>query len=908
MAGWFWANTDYFAYTGVCVTAFAVLDLWLRRRRPAGRLPRWVWPALAALLVAGWFFVTSAGRMERDRIRGFLEGIAPTYARELALLGHANLRLDTPPGDPAYLTMIEAMKRWKSVNPAISDIYTYRIVDGQIRFIVDSETDYDRDGVFAGAREGRVPIGQEYQEADPPMFEALAGVATFSDDPVQDEWGTWVSAQVPIRAPDGQVEAALGVDYPAASWSEAIAFGRQRMEWFLAIPVLILGFSGAMTGVLRAELGARRAVEAQLRESEAHLRTAIDSLPSDLWVMDTAGHYVMQNETSRSWWGDRLGHALVDLPVEPAVRQLWGTNNRRAFAGEVVREEARISLRGTRRDLYTIIAPVKLGGRVTGILGVNIDVTDRVAAEESRRQSEQRLSLHVHQTPLAVIECDPCEKITAWNPAAERIFGYTREEAIGRPASDLIGAGPGGVQTVAAWRALRREGGSGCSTHENLTKDGRSIVCEWTYTLLVSGEGSVIGIVALALDVSERVAMDKRLQQAQKLESIGQLAAGVAHEFNNLLTPMMIQVGMLQDAYYDNPQMIERLRPIDQAITQAAELNRRILSVGRKASDPIELLRLGPLVKNAVELLRHTLDRRIEMTIELDSSLGVLAISQAAVSQILMNLALNARDTLLEKLERAPAGPLGEWRPRLIVRTRSVSLPPSRNIPGKNEARLCQCLSVNDNGLGIAAPDRSRLFEPFFTTKAPGKGTGLGLAVVWGAVNQLGGWIEVESEPGQGTTFQIYFPQPTEPGAPLREANGVSASRWPHPTEAGQRRILLVEDNTLVMHTVASTLERAGYRVTQAQDGEQAWLLIDQAETDFDLLLTDLNMPRLSGRDLLVRLRENAFEAPVMVLSGLVDAEQRKELEKLGAHAILSKPIAAVDLLGSVARTLAAAN
>ncbi len=279
MGDWFDANGDYLLFAAAVAAGFAGLDAWLRRRAQPGGLPRWTWPVGAVVLAAGWLLVAAGGEAEHARIRSFLQGVAPTYAQELERMGHAGMAVTTAPDDPVYLAMVEAQKRWLRVNPTVADIYTYRRLDGRVRLMVDSETDYNRDGRYEGTREARLPIGKVYEQADEPMLRALDGTPTFSARPVRDEWGVWVSAQVPLRDAQGRVEAALGVDYPAEEWVRAIAHGRQRMLWFLAIPLLILGFASTLTGALRAELAARLGVEQKLRESEARLRAAIENLP-----------------------------------------------------------------------------------------------------------------------------------------------------------------------------------------------------------------------------------------------------------------------------------------------------------------------------------------------------------------------------------------------------------------------------------------------------------------------------------------------------------------------------------------------------------------------------------------------------------------------------------------------------
>ncbi|MFA6289798.1 MAG: PAS domain S-box protein [Opitutaceae bacterium] len=895
MSGWISENRDYFVFVITGLAVFGLLEGWLRGRKPHGRLPVVAWPVLLILLGAGWFLVDGAGRAESRRIQSFLEGVAPTYAQEIERMGHGRITPDTPSDDPGYLAMIEAMKRWKAVNPTVTDIYTFRRIDGKVRLMVDSETDYNHDGKFEGKREQRIPIGREYPEADDGMLQALDGHGTFSDMPVRDEWGVWVSAQVPLRDAAGRVEGALGVDYPAGKWIESIALGRQRMLWLLAIPMLILGFGAAVTGVLKAEIDERERIDEQLRSSEAHLRTAIDNMPFDFWVMDESGRYVLINTVACQNWGNCLGKTLADLDLPPETRKHWENNNRRAFAGELLRGEGTFEHNGRVRHSYNIIAPVRVGGRIAGILGLNLDMTERIGAEEALRKSERRLALHVRQTPLAVIEWDLDFRVTAWNPAAEHIFGYSAAEVIGRDAVGLIVPAEARGKVMEVWQAILGHHGGTRSTNHNITKQGKVILCEWYNTPLVDDNGQVIGVASNCQDITERDDLEKQVRQTQKIESLGQLAAGVAHEFNNLLTPMMLRLEMLRIDRAGDTVLLTSLRAIEDAIEQAAQLNQRILSVGQRSSGKRELLLLNRLVDDTLGLLRHTLDRRIELAVQLAPGLGPLSLDRAHVAQIVVNLVINARDALMQKIEDgAPVG----WTPCITLSTeRMESAQGGAGVSTAPFARSWQRLTITDNGTGMSPEVKAKAFEPFYTTKPPGRGTGLGLAVVWNVVKSLDGWIELESQPGQGTTFHVYFPVPTAPAAGVVEAGSSSGSPGHAADEVGQAlRILLVEDNVTVAETINALLTRSGHAVTYAQNGEEAWELFRLRPASFDLILTDENMPVMSGTELLGRIREAGHQIRVVVVSGHLGAEKMDELQRLHVDSILQKPFLPKDL------------
>ncbi len=899
MKEWLEANWDYLAFSAASVLAFALLDLALRRRQPPTRLTWQTWPILAFILGLGWFTVKWDGHRERAPIEEFMKLVAPTYAVELERMGHAKLTLDTPPDDPNYLAMIEAEKRWLKVNPDIADIYTHRRrPDGKVVLMVDSETDYNHDGKYDGPHEARTPLGEVYDHVDQSLLDAFDGQIGFTTAPIHDDWGTWVSAMIPMRDEAGKVEAVLGVDYPAASWIAANARGRLRGMALLALPLLGLAAASGLISFMRAELRTRRKIADDLTESEARLRAAIDNMPFEVWAMDAAGHYTLGNPVVERTWGRNLGQSLADVDVHPDVRAHWAESNRRAFAGETATGEVTYVVRGRRRNYFFVVAPIRVGDKITGIIGVNLDITDRVQAENARRLSEQRLALHVRQTPLGVIEWDLNHRITSWNPAAERIFGFTAAETVGRCGFELLVPPSARKHVDEIWAAILANKGGFRSTNENLTKDGRTIICEWYNTPLVDDHGEVIGAASLAQDVSERDALERQLRQAQKMESIGQLAGGVAHEFNNLLTPMLIQTDQIEIEYARDRRLLQLLRPIQEAIVQAAQLNQRILAVGRRSPEERQFLPLNDMVENAVALLRPGFDHRIELGLSLAPGLPPLWLDRSQVTQIVMNLALNARDTLLDKVGHG--APLG-WRPRLTIATARLDAVKPVALGGAAVPAIpCQRLTVTDNGLGIPAGVRTRIFEPFYTTKEPGKGTGLGLAVVWNVVQNLAGWIEITDGPhSEGTTFHVYFPMPLQTESdPLATATAPAVMAPPAKREP--LRVLLVEDNALVSNTLIALLSSAGHAVVSAQNGEEGWDIFSRRSGQFDLVLADYNMPRLNGADLARRVRAANFPGRFILVSGFLTSEKVEELKNIGVDMTLNKPISSAALLAAL--------
>jgi PAS domain S-box-containing protein len=509
----------------------------------------------------------------------------------------------------------------------------------------------------------------------------------------------------------------------------------------------------------------------------------------------------------------------------------------------------------------------------------------RLAAE--RDELLQRLKLHIERMPLAYILLDAQMRITDWNPAAERIFGFSRDEAIGMapPFEKLV---PPHAQAEAARITNRVLSGdfTAHAVHDNLTKAGRTITCEWFNTPLMAADGSFSGLLCLVQDISDRRRLEEQIRQAQKMEAIGRLAGGVAHDFNNLLTVISGYTDMaLKSLRRDDPTR-EILEEVHKAGNRAAALTRQLLAFSRKQVLMPVVLDLNELVRELEKMLVRLIGEDIDLAIRPAPRLWPVRVDAGQMEQVVMNLVVNARDAM-------PEGG------KLTIETSNVTL--GDEYASKHaEARAGDhvLLAVTDSGTGMDEATRARIFEPFFTTKGPDRGTGLGLATVYGIVKQSGGHIAVYSEPGRGTCFKIYLPSAKSPAA----ASGQAASGGP--ALQGSETVLLVEDEPAVRALARTALKQRGYQVLEAGNGAEAMRIAGQFAEPIHLLATDVVMPNMSGRELAERLVPLRPEMKVLFLSGYMDDAIVRHGLLESTAAFLHKPYTPQTLAAKVREVL----
>jgi two-component system, cell cycle sensor histidine kinase and response regulator CckA len=434
------------------------------------------------------------------------------------------------------------------------------------------------------------------------------------------------------------------------------------------------------------------------------------------------------------------------------------------------------------------------------------------------------------------------------------------------------------------------------TTREAQLKAGKRFLEVIAVPLRAAGASGAERICVLVDDITDRKLQDAEMARSRRLRAVGELVGGIAHEFNNLLTPVMLKAGEIQLSRPDDAELQGDVEVIATAVQRTAELTRRLLTFGRKVEARSESVRLEAIAAGCFDLLKHTIDRRIAWEHRIPPGLSPLYFNATDLNQILLNLLLNARDALMDRL--AGRNP-DTWSPRITLE--AEQLPPGAHAapPSAGDRTLLgwQLLTVRDNGLGMAPDVVERIFEPFFTTKDVGKGTGLGLATVWHLVNDAGGQVKVESVLGAGSAFLILLPiwPPVEPAA------AAAAGAVP----VGPARILLVEDEVLVSRPVVELLHRAGHQVTPFADGILACRHLEANPAAFDLLVVDVNLPGMNGIDLVTRAREMDFPGRILMVSGRFTTADMSALTRLRIDHSISKPFDAQQFMAAVNRSLA---
>ena len=601
---------------------------------------------------------------------------------------------------------------------------------------------------------------------------------------------------------------------------------------------------------------------------------------------------LVKNRDKMVKWGIvlLLGIALVGMVL--AFTLIWPLNRLYIKALQVIREYS-----GTETDAIPRGNEISTLVRANDVMLETIKnhLSERIRAEEALRETSHTLESLIQASPLAVIVSDASGAVRVWNPAAVRLFGWREDEVAGR-LNPLLSA-EGNPELCKTCRLVLR--GERFSNREirGHRADGSEIILAFSGAPLSATDGSVVAMMAIVADISEakrgEMALrrsEDQLRQSQKMEAVGRLAGGAAHDFNNLLSVINGYTELLLLKLNMRNPLRRELEEIHRAGERATSLTRQLLAVSRRQILQPKLLRIPEVVENIRDMIGRLIGEDIEFVTESSPDPWTVRADPSQVEQILLNLVVNARDAM-------PRGG------KLVISTENgiletpfvegdLAIPPGRYAT----------LRVVDTGCGMDKATLSRIFEPFFTTKEQGKGTGLGMATVYGIVKQSAGHIRVQSSPGSGTSITVYLPETVRDDSETEEK-----SRSPVIEEsAGTGTVLLVEDEEMVRGLAVEILQRYGYTVLEAPDGNGALSIVESHRGKIDLLITDLVMPGMNGIELAGRFHDIRPGVPVLFMSGYSEDAVEHLGEMSDRQQFLQKPITPSILSRKVREILAA--
>lgn len=607
----------------------------------------------------------------------------------------------------------------------------------------------------------------------------------------------------------------------------------------------------------RGQLGSRhRGTTLMDDDSVGTLLSAVLSVSSDATGVIRADGVVVQWNAAAT----RLFGRSAEEIVGRHIRSLAHPDDHARFDDAVRRMKAGDRARLSSVHIAKGNSMLEVNLEFTPLPGVGACFVAKVADISAVRRSDEsrmRLAAIVESSEDAILSGTLDGVITTWNRAAERLYGYTAEEALGMPMSALYP--PGRLEEMSElFDRLRR--GEGVRNYDTVRvrKDGSLVEVSLSLSF-VRGKTGEMEASVIARDLTERRLAEQalrrseeRLLEVQKMEAIGILAGGIAHDFNNLLFVILSYATLTIDGLPEDNEMRADMEEVKRAAERAAELTRQLLAFSRKQHLQPRVLQLDQIVMGMEKMLRRLLGVGIDLVLDVPSSLGAVHADPSQMEQVIMNLTVNARDAM-------PSGG------QLTIAIDNVALDGERATRLGLEAGEFVMMTFRDTGTGMDETTRARIFEPFFTTKERGKGTGLGLATVFGVMRQSSGHVSVESELGKGTTFAIYLPLTEE------VAERAQRGLLPPPGTRGTETILLVEDDDQVRTAISVILRRDGYSVLEAQNGGEALLICEQHRGTIHLLMTDIIMPRMSGEKLADRLLAQRPDMKVVYVSAHVD-------------------------------------
>lgn len=678
---------------------------------------------------------------------------------------------------------------------------------------------------------------------------------------------------VPVWTPDGSHTGYLQVVHDLTRPQEVTSF--------------------APPSTLEDHAPAQELIETTLQRTSALLQAVVDNTTDAIFVKDRDGRYLLFNQAASQFVGvpveEVLGKDDTALFDPAGAAELLARHRQIIQTGETVTAEEYLTAAGVSRVYLATKAPYRdAQGNILGVIGISRDITARKQAEDALRDSQARLRAALEGGKICTWVWELKRQTLFWDASARRLFDWPPEQTPEISiASFLSLIHPDDLPRVEGAIANILQG------KENPSLEFRCRRSDGTFThVIVRGQleydaaGQPLRMIGTCADITKHVRLEERYRQAQKMEAIGQLAGGIAHDFNNMLTVILgLSEVLLSDLPEDSP-LRNYVMDIRNAGERASALTRQLLAFSRRQVMAPQVLDLNQVIAGTARMLQRLIGEDICLMTTLAPALHHVRVDPGQMEQVVLNLAVNARDAM-------PQGG------QLTITTRNAELDQDYCFkhPGVRPGSYVQ-LSITDTGCGMSSEVQSHIFEPFFTTKEHGKGTGLGLATVFGIVQQSEGCCDVTSEEGRGTCFTMYLPAVAAevPVSPPENSREVALH--------GSATILLAEDDAVVRHIMKMSLEAYGYTVLEASNGQQALQHIAKLEQPLQLLITDVVMPEMSGRQLAEQLCSHFPQLRVLFMSGYTDDVMIRQGMFPNQQAFLQKPFAPLALLKKVREVL----